>query len=64
MNVRYEHKQAMILIGFSTMIRPDEGYVKCPEFWDKEYTQKYARLCRTLCTEICRMYLSSGFAVP
>ena len=43
MQVIYEHKLAMTLIGFSTTIRPNEGYVKCPEFWDKEYTQKYAR---------------------
>ena len=47
MQVIYEHKPAMTLIGFSTMIRPNEGYVKCPEFWDKEYTQKYARLWQT-----------------
>ena len=47
MDMQYEHKSAMTLIGFSTMIRPDEGYVKCPEFWDKEYTQKYARLWQT-----------------
>ena len=51
MNVRYEHKPAMTLIGFSTMIRPGEGYVRCPEFWDKEYTQKYARLFQTMAPE-------------
>ena len=48
MQVIYEHKATMTLIGFSTMIRPGEGYVKCPEFWDKEYTQKYARLWQTM----------------
>ena len=47
MDTQYEHKPAMTLIGFSTLIRQDEGYVKCPEFWDKEYTQKYARLWQT-----------------
>ena len=41
MNVRYEHKPAMTFISFSTSIRPEEGYQKCPEFWDKEYSQKY-----------------------
>ena len=51
MNVLYEHKQAMILIGFSTMIRPNEGYVKCPEFWNKEYSQKYARLFKNMVPE-------------
>lgn len=44
MDFMYEHKQAMTLIGFSTMIRPDEGHTKCPEFWDREYSRKYARL--------------------
>ena len=48
MQVIYEHKPAMTLIGFSTMIRPDAGYAKCPEFWDREYTQKYARLFATM----------------
>ena len=47
MTVLCEHKNAMTLIGFSTTIRPHEGYVKCPEFWEKEYAQKYARLWQT-----------------
>ena len=44
MKFQYEHKPAMTLIGFSTTIRPNEGYIKYPEFWDKEYARKYARL--------------------
>ena len=51
MQVIYKHKPAMTLIGFSTTIRPDEGYIKCPEFWDKEYSQKYARLWQTMVPE-------------
>lgn len=51
MQVIYEHKLAMTLIGFSTTIRLGEGYVKCPEFWDKEYAQKYARLFETMVPE-------------
>ena len=51
MQVIYEHKPAMTLIGFSTTIRPNEGYVKCPEFWDREYSQKYARLFQTMVPE-------------
>ena len=51
MQVIYEHKPVMTLIGFSTTIRPGEGYVKCPEFWDKEYAQKYARLFQTMTPE-------------
>ena len=44
MNVTYEKKDAMTLIGYHTEIRPEEAYQKCPEFWDKEYAAKYARL--------------------
>ena len=38
----------MTFIGYFTSIRPEEGYQKCPEFWDKEYAQKYARLWQTM----------------
>ena len=48
MNIRYEHKPAMTFIGFSTSIRPEEGYQKCPEFWDREYAQRFARLWQTM----------------
>lgn len=48
MNVTYEHKPAMTFIGFSTSIRPEEGYQKCPDFWDREYAWKYARLWQTM----------------
>ena len=43
MNVTYEHKNELTFIGFHTEIAPDEGYRKCPEFWDKDYNEKYAR---------------------
>lgn len=48
MKVTYEHKNEMTFIGFHTEIAPDEGYKKCPEFWDKEYAEKYARLWQTM----------------
>ena len=48
MHAVYEHKPAMTFIGYSTAIRPEEGYRKCPEFWDREYAQKYARLWQTM----------------
>ncbi len=48
MNVRYEKKQALTFIGFHTEIRPEEGYQKCPEFWDREYNTKYAHLWQTM----------------
>lgn len=47
-DVTYEHKPAMTLIGFSTTIRQDEGYAKCPAFWETEYNRKYARLWQTM----------------
>ena len=48
MNVNYEHKDELTFIGFHTEIAPDEGYKKCPEFWDKEYNEKYANLWQTM----------------
>ena len=48
MNISYEKKDAMTFIGFHTEIRPKEGYQKCPEFWDREYNEKYARLWQTM----------------
>ena len=52
MKVAYEHKPAMILIGYSTSIRPEEGYQKCPEFWDKEYARKYPGSLQSLNTQV------------
>ena len=48
MNITYEKKDTMTFIGFHTEIRPEEGYQKCPEFWEKEYAAKYARLWQTM----------------
>ncbi len=48
MNVSYEKKPAMTFIGYHTEVRPEEAYRKCPEFWEKEYTEKYARLWQTM----------------
>lgn len=48
MKITYEHKPTMTFIGYSTSIRPDEGYQKCPEFWEKEYSNKYAKLWQTM----------------
>ena len=48
MKVTYEKKNAMTFIGYHTEIRPEEGYQKCPEFWDREYAAKYARLWQTM----------------
>ena len=48
MNVKYERRSELTFIGFHTAIAPDEGYRKCPEFWDKEYNEKYTRLWQTM----------------
>ena len=48
MDVVYEKKETLTFIGYHTEIRQGEGYLKCPEFWEKEYTEKYARLWRTM----------------
>ena len=63
MNVNYEHKPAMTFIGFSTSIRPEEGYQKCPEFWDREYAQKYARLWQTM-KPVCHHYSPLSECLP
>ena len=48
MNVTYEHKEELTLIGYYTEIAPNEGYEKCPKFWDEEYAGKYGRLFQTM----------------
>ena len=48
MRVNYEKKPEMTLIGYYTEIRPEDGYKKCPEFWDKEFAARYARLWKTM----------------
>ena len=48
MKVIYEKKKGMTFIGYHTEIRPDEAYQKCPEFWEKEYAVKYAKLWQTM----------------
>lgn len=48
MEFKLEHKQAFQVIGFSTRIRPEEGYVKCPAFWQEAYTDRYRHLWETM----------------
>ena len=48
MNLTYEQKDAMTLIGYHTEIRPEEAYQKCPEFWDREYAARYTKLWQTM----------------
>ena len=50
-DITFDKKEALTFIGFHTEIAPGEGYLKCPEFWDKEYAAKYARLWQTMTPE-------------
>lgn len=65
MNVNYEHKIELTFIGYHTEIAPNEGYQKCPEFWDKEYAVKYARLFQTMRPEtpVEEAILSNGIGM-
>ena len=65
MKITYEKKDAMTFIGFHTEIAPEEGYQKCPEFWDKEYAAKYARLWQTMKPEnpVEEAILSNGIGM-
>lgn len=48
METKYEHKPELTFIGFSAVFNHEEGYRKCPEFWEKEYYQRFATLCKTM----------------
>ncbi len=47
MNVSYKKEAALTFIGYHTEPRHEEGYQKCPEFRDRNYAQKQARLRQT-----------------
>lgn len=51
MKLEYKHLQEMTFIGYYTEIKMNEGYEKCPEFWDKEYGEKYSKLFTTMIPE-------------
>ena len=36
------------VIGYSIVIRNEEGFRKCPEFWNEQYSRRFARLLRTM----------------
>ena len=42
------HRKEFTFIGFSTVIKHDEGPRKCPEFWNEQYAQRFARLFQTM----------------
>ena len=42
------HHNDFTFIGFSTVIKNEEGFKKCPEFWNEQYAKPFARLFRTM----------------
>jgi len=45
------HHGMMTFIGISEQFRFNEGYEKCPKFWDEAYSKPYARLFKTMKAE-------------
>lgn len=45
------HKEAFQVIGFSKVIRMENGYSECPKFWDEMYAGRYGRLFKTMVPE-------------
>lgn len=46
--MKTEHKSAFNVIGYSKEIKSENGYKECPEFWNKEYWERYAHLWQTM----------------
>ena len=42
------HRKEFTFIGFSTVIKHEEGPQKCPEFWNEQYSKRFARLFQTM----------------
>ena len=42
------HHGAFTVIGYSVVIRNEEGFQKCLEFWNEQYARRFARLLRTM----------------
>ena len=42
------HRKDVTFIGYSTVIKHDEGSIKCPEFWNEQYARRFARLFQTM----------------
>ena len=42
------HRGESAFIGYSIVIRNEEGFMKCPEFWDEQYARRFARLLQTM----------------
>ena len=42
------HHGEFTVIGYSIVIPNEEGFQKCPEFWNEQYARRFARLLRTM----------------
>ena len=42
------HHGEFTVIGYSIVIPNEEGFRKCPEFWDEQYARRFARLLHTM----------------
>ena len=42
------HHGTFTVIGYSIVIRNEEGFQKCPEFWDEQYARRFAHLFQTM----------------
>ena len=42
------HRKDVIFIGYSITIKTEESFKKCPEFWNEQYAQRFARLFQTM----------------
>ena len=42
------HYKEFKFIGYSIVIKNEEGAQKCPEFWNEQYAQRFARLFQTM----------------
>ena len=42
------HHGEFTVIGYSIVIRNEEGLQKCPEFWNEQYARRFARLLSSM----------------
>lgn len=51
MKPQLTHHKPFALIGFSEVFACNEGYEKCPQFWDEAYSARFSRLFKTMKAE-------------
>jgi AraC family transcriptional regulator len=42
------HRGESTFIGYSIVVCNEEGFRKCPEFWDEQYARRFAHLFQTM----------------